>query len=54
MGFFDDVLSAIGKVFNVVMYAAGTLTAIAAAGLVEFAQIAYERSTASFAPGTGR
>lgn len=43
MGFFDDVLSVIGKVVNVVMYAAGTLTGIAAAGLVEFAQIAYEK-----------
>ena len=43
MGFFDDVLNAIGKVFNVVMYAAGTITGIAAAGVVEFAQVAYEK-----------
>lgn len=43
MGFFDDVLNVIGKVFNVVMYAAGTVTGIAAAGVVEFAQVAYEK-----------
>jgi len=43
MGFFDDVLNVIGKAFNVVMYAAGTITGIAAAGAVEFAQVAYEK-----------
>jgi hypothetical protein len=43
MGFFDDVLSGMGKALNVVMYAAGTITGIAAAGAVEFAQVAYEK-----------
>jgi len=43
MGFFDDVMYGIGKVFNGVMYAAGTITGIAAAGVVEFAQVAYEK-----------
>jgi hypothetical protein len=35
----DDVLNVIGKVFDVVMYAAGTITSIAAAGGVEFIQV---------------
>ena len=43
MGFFDDVLNVIGKAFNVVMYATGTITGIAAAGVVEFSQVAYEK-----------
>ncbi len=43
MGFFDDVLNVIGKVFNVVMYAAGTVTGITAAGVAEFTQVAYEK-----------
>lgn len=43
MGFFDDVLNGMGKVLNVVMYAAGTITGIAAAGAVEFVQVAYEK-----------
>lgn len=43
MPFFDDVLNVIGKVVNVVMYAAGTIVGIAAAGVIEFAQVAYEK-----------
>ena len=43
MGFFDEVLNAIGKVVNVVMYAAGTITGIALAGTVEFIQVACEK-----------
>jgi hypothetical protein len=43
MGFFDEVLNAIGKVVNVVMYAAGTITGIALAGTVEFVQVACEK-----------
>jgi hypothetical protein len=43
MGFFDDVMYGIGKVFTGVMYAAGTITGIVAAGVVEFAQVAYEK-----------
>lgn len=43
MGFFDGVLNVIGKVVNVVMYAAGTVVGIAAAGVVEFTQVACEK-----------
>jgi len=43
MGFFDEVLNAIGKVVNVVMYAAGTITGISLAGTVEFVQVACEK-----------
>lgn len=43
MGFFDDVLNIIGKVVNVVMYAAGTVVGITLAGAVEFCQVAYEK-----------
>ena len=43
MGLFDDVLNFIGKAVNVVMYAAGTVVGIAAAGVIEFSQVAYEK-----------
>lgn len=43
MGFLDEVLSAIGAVTNIIMYAAGTITGIAAAGVVEFTQVAIEK-----------
>ena len=43
MGFLDQVLNALGKVVNVVMYAAGTITGIAVAGVVEFTQVAFEK-----------
>ena len=43
MGFLENVLNLTGKALNLVMYAAGTITGIAAAGVVEFAQVAYEK-----------
>ena len=43
MGFFDNVLNAVGKAVNVVMYGAGTLVGITAAGAVEFSQVAIEK-----------
>lgn len=43
MGFLEQVLQALGKVVNVVMYAAGTITGIAVAGAVEFTQVACEK-----------
>ncbi|TKB07460.1 hypothetical protein [Desulforhopalus sp. IMCC35007] len=43
MGFMDDIFGIIGKAVNVVMYAAGTITGIAAAGVVHFAEVAIEK-----------
>jgi hypothetical protein len=43
MGFLDAVLGIIGKMTSVVMYAAGTLTGIAAAGVVHFAEVAIDK-----------
>ena len=43
MGFLDAVLGVIGKVTSIVMYAAGTLTGIAAAGVVQFAEVAIDK-----------
>lgn len=43
MSFMDQVMQALGKAVNVVMYAAGTITGIALAGAVEFTQVACEK-----------
>lgn len=43
MGFLEDVFNIIGKVTSVVMYAAGTIVGIAAAGVVQFAEVAFEK-----------
>ena len=43
MGFLEQVLQALGKAVNVVIYAAGTITGIAVAGAVEFTQVACEK-----------
>jgi hypothetical protein len=43
MGLLDQVLKAIGKAVNVIMYAAGTIPGIELAGVVEFPQVAFEK-----------
>jgi len=43
MGLFDDVLYVLGKAVNIVVYAAGTVVGIAAAGVIEFTQVAFEK-----------
>jgi hypothetical protein len=43
VGLMDDVFNIIGKATNVILYAAGTLTGIAAAGVVHFAEVAIEK-----------
>ncbi|BDD88847.1 hypothetical protein [Desulfofustis limnaeus] len=43
MRFLDEVFDLLGSVTNAVMYAAGTVVGIAAAGVVEFAQVSIEK-----------